>query len=65
MRKRSKGFRIRRFWILETTVKSNPPALDSHVEKLAELMGKMGDIIREHRCPDMVAAQKEEPSSQH
>ncbi|WP_213043121.1 hypothetical protein [Nitrospira defluvii] len=56
----SKG--LRRFGDVHSSVS---PALDSQVERLAELMLKMGDIIREHRCPDMVAAQKEQPSSQY
>lgn len=44
---------------------SVPPALDFQVEKLGELMLKMGDIIRAHRRPVFVAEQKEQPSSQH
>lgn len=56
----SKG--LRRFGDVHSSVS---PALDSQVERLAQLMLKMGDIIREHRCPDMVAAQNEQPSSQY
>lgn len=56
----SKG--LRRFGDVHSSVS---PALDSQVQRLSELMLKMGTIIREHRCLEMVAAQKEQPSSQH
>lgn len=41
------------------------PALDFQVGRLAELMLKMGGLIREHRRPVFVEAQKEQSDSQH
>ncbi len=56
----SKG--LRRFGDVHSAVS---PALDSQVERLAEFMLRMGDIIRERRRPVFVEAQKEQPNSQH
>lgn len=56
----SKG--LRRFGNVHSAVS---PALDSQVERLAELMLKMGGLIREHRRPVFVEAHKEQSDSQH